>query len=267
MSARPVVVTRPQPQTEILAQKVAGIGRVAITFPLLEIGPLPNDAELLAALEALSSYKLVAFVGPNAIEAAFTRLPKWPAGVAIAIMGEGSRQALAAHGITDANAHIFMPADTGRSDSETLLQALDLQSLKGQRALIIRGDTGRELLADALRAAECQVTQVAAYRRFAPAMLPQVRERLDHLIRTQNDWIVTSSEALRNLVQMAKNLGGDDAVAKLQRQHFLVSHARIAENARNLGFVNVIHVGSGDERMLAALQFDYERITESHPNT
>lgn len=258
MQVKPVVITRPMAQAEAMAQKLAAIGRTAIKFPLLEIKPLPDQATLRAALAELPTYALVAFVGPNAIDSAFRYLPGWPVGVAIAVMGEGSRMALARHGITETEARIFMPRDPERSDSDTLLQALDLEVLRGHKALIVRGDSGRELLADALRSVGCEVTQVAAYRRSAPSLDDAARQVLKDLIDTPNDWVVTSSEALRNLVQMAAEVAGADGVAKLQRQHLWVSHVRIEENARYMGFVNVTRTGSGDERLLDALKSRHE---------
>jgi uroporphyrinogen-III synthase len=39
----------------------------------------------------------------------------------------------------------------------------------------------------------------------------------------------------------------------MQQQHLIVPHARIAETA-NLGFSKLTLTGSGDERLLAALQ-------------
>ena len=254
MLARPVIITRPVAQAELFAQRVSELGRKALVFPLLEIRPLEDQEPLKATIADLKSYALVAFVGPNAIDAAFKHLSFWPHEVAIALMGEGSRRALARHGLTEGNARIFMPLNPERSDSETLLEALDCEALRGKKALIIRGDTGRELLADALRSAGVIVTQVAAYRRSAPALNEAAQEQLTQLLETQNDWIVTSSEALRNLRQMVANVSGETGVAKLQRQRLLVSHFRIAENAQMLGFINVIYTGSGDEHLLAAIQ-------------
>jgi uroporphyrinogen-III synthase len=40
----------------------------------------------------------------------------------------------------------------------------------------------------------------------------------------------------------------------MQQQHLIVPHARIAETANNLGFSKLTLTGSGDERLLAALQ-------------
>ncbi|HEX2530205.1 MAG TPA: uroporphyrinogen-III synthase, partial [Burkholderiaceae bacterium] len=108
--------------------------------------------------------------------------------------------------------------------------------------------------ADRLRAAGVRVTQVAAYRRTAPALDQARRMQLRTLLDSRNDWIVTSSEALRILVQMAEQIVDGGGVAKLQQQHIIVSHVRIQETARMLGFRNITLTGSGDERLLATLQ-------------
>ncbi|MBS1188119.1 MAG: uroporphyrinogen synthase [Burkholderiaceae bacterium] len=249
-----IVITRPQAQAELLARKVSALGLEAVVFPLLVISELPDQAALRAVLADLQPFSLVAFVGPNAIDAALTHLEVWPAGVPIAIMGDGSRLALARHGITEANATIYRPHTPERADSESLLAALDLPALRGKKALIIRGETGRELLADALRAAGVAVSQVAAYRRTAPMLDQALRLRLLELLASDSVWVVTSSEALRNLQQMTSDLVGDAAVANLQQQRLIVSHMRIAEKAQTLGFANVVCAGSSDEHLLAAIQ-------------
>ena len=258
MQSRRVVITRPRAQADVFARQVSAIGRKAVIFPLLEIAPIPDASSLKFALAQLSSCTLVAFVGPNAIDAAFAHLDTWPAEVGIAIMGEGSRKALARHGVTDANARIFMSQDPERSDSETLIKTLDMDALRGKKIMIFRGSGGRELLADALRSAGVLVTQVTTYLRSAPVLDKEAQERLSGLIATENDWIVTSSEALRNLVSMVSEFAGEAGVAKLQRQHMLVSHARIAETAHSLDFVDITQAGSGDEHLLAALQLRHE---------
>lgn len=250
----PVVITRPRAQAGQLAQQVAALGREAVIFPLLDIEPLPDPAPLLAALGELETYAMVAFVSPNAIDAAFAHLARWPQGVAIGIMGEGSRSALAAHGITEANSTIYKPSDPLRTDSQTLLQVLDLDALRGKKVLILRGETGREFLADALRDAGVEVAQVASYRRQAPRLDDGLRQQLLALLDRRNDWIMTSSEALRILLDLAEQSAGADGVAKLQQQRLIISHARIAEAAHELGFRQVTLTGSGDQRLLAALQ-------------
>ncbi|MBB6132501.1 uroporphyrinogen-III synthase [Massilia aurea] len=253
-TARVVVVTRPRAQADALAQAVAASGRTAVLLPLLEISPVEDAAPLRAALAELDRFALVAFVSPNAIDAAFAHIDAWPAAVPVAIVGDGSRAALARHGVTGDACTIFSPADSAHSDSEHLLQRLDLASYAGKRVLIVRGDGGRELLADALRAAGARVEPVAAYRRATPVLTAELATRLRALLAQPNDWIITSSEALRGLAGLVQAIDDDALMARLQQQRLIVPHARIAQTARDLGLEHVRLTGSGDARLLAALQ-------------
>jgi uroporphyrinogen-III synthase len=257
---RPVVITRPRAQAEPLAARLTALGFDARVFPLLEIQPLRAGSEQEAGLKSrlgqLSDYALVAFVSPNAIDAAFAHISSWPQGVMAAVVGDSSRQALARHGVTDANACVACPADPERTDSETLLQVLDLPALRGKKALIVRAEAGRELLADRLRAAGVEVEQVAAYRRGAPEPDDAMRAQLHALVNAGAAWVITSSEALRNLQAMVWLAGGEPTVAwqALQQQTVIVPHPRIAETAQALGFDRVLRTGSGDAALIRAIQ-------------
>ena len=254
MTKPAVVITRPQAQAGELGARVRALGRDVVLLPLLEIAPLADQSALGATLAGLASYAMVAFVSPNAVDAAFAHIARWPSAVTLAVLGEGSRAALARHGVTAVNATIVSPPEAASSDSENLLQSLDLAALRGQPVLIVRGESGRELIADGLRAAGADVTTVAAYRRSAPVLTPALAATLTHLLAAPNDWIITSSEALRGLLDLLRELDPEHAVAKMQQQHLIVPHARIAETAQKLGLTRLTLTGSGDERLLAALQ-------------
>ncbi|HEY5800950.1 MAG TPA: uroporphyrinogen-III synthase [Burkholderiaceae bacterium] len=251
----PVVVTRPLAQAAPLAERLKQAGRDCVLFPLLDIVPLDDDSALRAELARLNRYALVAFVSPNAIEAVFARAPQWPPEVALAVMGQGSRDTLARFGLDQTNARIYSPRDPVRTDSTTLLEVLDLAALRGRDVLIVRGTDGREFLADALREAGVQVTQVAAYRREPPALTPALADTLRDLLDRRHDWVVTSSEALRHALQLAREAGGDALVAKMLQQRLVVSHVRIAQTASALGFADVMQTASGDEALTGALQY------------
>lgn len=253
----PVVVTRPLAQALPLVERIEALGRNAVVFPLLVIEPMADDGALRQCLSHLDQYAMVAFVSPNAIDIALPltgRLAAWPGQVAIAVVGEGSRKALARHGLDASTARIFSPRDPLRSDSETLIEALDLDALRGKRALIVRGESGREFLGDALRAAGIRVEQVAAYRRSAPQLDATGIGQLVQLLDSGADWLITSSEALRILIDLSRQAGGPAAVSKMQQQRIIVPHARIADTAHALGCLNVERTASGDEHLLAAIQ-------------
>ena len=250
-----VIITRPLAQAAELAERVRAMGRTAIIFPLLEIHPLTDTAALRAALARLHEFALVAFVSPNAIDATFAQLDYWPLQTPLAVMGEGSRRALARHGVTSDRFNISSPQDTVRTDSETLLQQLDLSQLRGRRVLILRGESGREWLADALRNAGIEVEQVAAYRRTAPAMTEARRQQLRQLLQQPNDWLISSSEALRILLDAAAQVDPEQSVAKLQHQNWFAPHPRIADVARAAGLQSIHLTHAGDDGLLTALQF------------
>lgn len=257
MTARPilpVVVTRPAAQAGPLADRLRAAGRQAVIFPLLDIQPLPDQSALRAALSHLADYAMVAFVSPNAIDAAFAFVTAWPSQVAIAVVGEGSKAALARHGVTPDTVTIHSPRNRQRSDSETLLQVLDLDALRGRRVLIVRGESGRELLADALRAHGVTVEAVAAYRRAAPVPDETGRAQLARLLDTGAEWVITSSEALRNLVDMVSDAFGEPGLILLRGQRLVVPHMRIAESAVALGFSDLLQTASGDDALVAALE-------------
>jgi len=254
----PVVVTRPLAQAAGLVDGAIALGHAAQCFPLLEIQALEDPAPLAAGLADLERYALVAFVSPNAVDAALAARPDWPTGSdrpALAVVGEGSRAALARHGITDANARIHRPVPGQNADSEALLANLDLPALRGQRALIIRGASGREFFADALRQAGAQVDVLAAYRRASPSLDEARCAQLQELLQVNGIWIITSSEALRNLQDMVQRLAGTAGLVKIHTKRLIVPHPRIAQTAQRLGFQRITLTGSGDHAMLDALQF------------
>lgn len=249
-----VVITRPRAQAEALIARLANAGIQSDRFPLLEIRPVSDSTELRTRLARLSDYTLVAFVSPNAIDAAFVHITEWPRQVTAAVVGEGSRQALARHGLTAPEAHIVSPVDPNRTDSETLLEVLDTAALKGRRVLIVRAETGRELLADRLRAAGAIVEQIAAYQRVLPALDLERRAQLTELLGRQPLWVITSSEALRHLLELVRQLNLASASEQLLNSPLIVPHPRIAETAYALGFTHVTQSASGDEALIAAIQ-------------
>ena len=69
---RPVAITRPLAQAGPLVERLRASGIDARIFPLLDIQSLPDTRELQRVLERLSDYVMVAFVSPNAIDAALS---------------------------------------------------------------------------------------------------------------------------------------------------------------------------------------------------
>ncbi|TKC83054.1 fused uroporphyrinogen-III synthase HemD/membrane protein HemX [Trinickia terrae] len=260
------VVTRPAGQSAALFAQLAAQGIETLEFPLIDIAPVEDAAPLAAALASLESYALVVFVSPNAIDHAFASHGAiWPHALPIGVVGPGSVAALARHGVAAPAYRVVSPSssadgdDNGaRFDSEALYAALESElgegAFEGKRVLIVRGDGGREWLADRLREAGAQVEAVAAYRRIVPDPSIGAWARVHALLAgAPHAWLVTSSEGVRNLNDLAHEHLTAAEIAALKRATVVAPHPRIAETARGLGFDSITMSGAGDERIVRAL--------------
>ena len=244
---RRIVLTRPAGQNETLAAQIRAAGGMPWIFPLLQIAPTDRPAALAQCIEGLRDYDIAIFISPNAVRYALPpilqRYGQWPAGLTAATVGPGSAAALQQHGVQQ------VLAPSGRFDSESLLALMTQQNGNAKRVLIFRGQGGREVLAEGLRAHGAQVDYAECYRRDRPqsdaAALAQAaaRKEIDALI-------ITSSEALRNLHFM---LQGQPAQPLLQVPMF-VPHARIADNAQLMGHADIHTTAPGDAGLWSALQ-------------
>lgn len=245
LAGRGILITRPAHQAGPLAALINAAGGRPVIFPALEILDPADPQPLLDAIERLESYDLAIFISPNAVTRVMERMAgrrAWPAGLRVAAIGKGGVRELERHGIRQ----VIAPQRS--FDSERLLEMPQLQAVKGQRVLILRGDGGRELLGDTLAARGAEVNYVACYRRArpktdpAPLLQAWARDGI-HAVTA------TSSEGLRNLFAML----GKPGEALLQHTPLLVPHPRIAAVARELGCREVIETAPGDDGLIAAL--------------
>jgi len=224
-----VLVTRPAHQAEGLCRLIEAAGAQAIRFPVLAIAPPLDARPALALVQRLAQYDLAIFVSPNAVELGLDLIEAHggiPPGLRLAVVGEGSGRAL--------RARLGRGPDlqpTERYDSEGLLALPVLQQVAGWRVVVFRGDGGRELLGQTLRERGAVVDYAEVYRRTQPAVDPallatQLTQGLVDIVT------VTSSEGLRNLLQLA---GADNAL-RLRRLPLVVVSERTAALAQELGF-------------------------------
>lgn len=247
LANRTIVVTRPAAQAGPLAEAIAAAGGEPLLFPLLDIAPAADPQPLAAAAERLTTYSWAVFVSPNAVDHALPTLlahGPWPPDLRPATVGPGTARTLAERGIGDC----LVPSK--RFDSEALLALPELaaERVAGQRVAIFRGDGGRELLADTLRARGAIVDCIACYRRLPPAggsqpLLAAWRAGLLDALT------VSSSEGLRYLLDLLD----DEGRRWLRATPLFVPHARIAETARERGLDKIILSGGADSGIMAAL--------------
>ncbi|AZG13599.1 fused uroporphyrinogen-III synthase HemD/membrane protein HemX [Cupriavidus pauculus] len=270
-----VVVTRPAGQSRQLTEALHNAGLDVLGFPLLAIGPAADDAPLRAALARLDTYALVVFVSPNAVSFALDALAQvqntagaaqWPAGVPVAVVGPSSVAALAERGIAPPTHRVIAPAgaqdgtdpaaDTPRFDSEALWSQLDTApgAFSGRQVLIIRGNGGRDWLGDRLRESGATVEAVEAYSRTLPEPTTMQWQAVRDSLRPGAPpyaWLLTSSEAVRNLDALARLHLSPQEHERLKQMQCIAPHARIAAQAQALGFAHVLPAAPGDAGLLA----------------
>ena len=246
LHGRRILVTRPAAQAGKLAELIVAQGGEPVLFPLLEIGPAEDPQPLQHTIARLDDYALAVFISPNAVEFSLPRIlaqRPWPTGLQAAAIGQSTASMLAASGI----AKVIVPAE--RFDSEALLELPELAAdqVTGKRILILRGNSGRELLAETLIGRGAQVDCVTCYRRSAPLDGTPVRVLL---CNGQLDALtISSSEALRNLTALL-----DAGSARcLQETPVFVPHPRIAGVAAELGLQRIILTRPADVGIIESL--------------
>jgi uroporphyrinogen-III synthase len=236
-----IAVTRPRDQAVQLAQRIEQAGGVPVLFPLLDIAEVKDKQVLHEQISRLAQFDLAIFISPNAVQygiAAIRAAGDCPPAMKVATVGQGSAQALRDLGF----ANVIAP--TERFDSEGLLALPELQNIAGWRVMIFRGDGGRELLGDTLKARGATVEYAACYRRSKP------QQGAEAFLDAAPDAITaTSSEALGYLWQMLDK----NAQNRLRDTPLFVPHQRIAELARQQGWQQVHLTGAGDDGLLASL--------------
>ena len=231
-----LLVTRPQAQAESWVRELCAQGVPARALPLLAIEPAAEPAAR-AAWAALDHHGFVMFVSPNAVHSFFALRPHadaWPQGTRAGSTGPGTTQALLDAGVPASQ--IDEPArDTAAFDSEALWQQrLRARDWQQGRVLIVRGDGGREWLAEQLRAVGAQVDFVHAYRRVLPRWSAEQQSLASHALAEPRQvvWLLSSSQAVGNLCQLLPQATWPRALA-------WVTHERIAQAARTIGFGSV----------------------------
>ncbi len=244
-----VLVTRPRDQAENLAQLIEREGGEAIRFPVIEIAEPKDTHALLTIIDRLDQFTLAIFISPNAVNRAMNlvlaRRGGWPPGLRIACVGRGSARELKHFGTDD----VIVPK--GQFDSEALLELPELQQVAGSKIVIFRGDGGRELLGDTLKARGADIEYAECYRRVRPNA--DVTPLLRRWARGEIDIVsVTSVDGLHNLFDMLGKAG----------QHWLIRtplvtvSTRMTEVCRELGFKTEPHVAAqaSDEAILEAIK-------------
>ena len=228
-----LIVTRPRAQADDWVARLQALGADAAALPLIDIGPPDDAGPVHDCWQRLADFALVVFVSPNAVSSFFAqRAPalRWPGATLAGATGPGTAAALRAVGVPPSL--VAEPAaDAPTFDTEALWAQLSRHDWAGRQVLVVRGEDGRDWLADTLRARGATVEFVAAYRRRAPVPDTAGQALLAAALAAPRAhlWLFSSSEAVAHLRVLAP--GADWSAARV-----LVTHPRIAQTACAAGF-------------------------------
>lgn len=238
-----VLVTRPEATSSELIAAINAIGGEAYASPLISIGPGAELSQLIAKLNNLENNDLVFLLSKNAV---------WYANLTLEQAGRNWSDKLSYYGIGRSTGQYFQQttgkticwADHGET-SEILLTLPELQFLEGKRALLLRGNGGRELLASTLRARGARVNYCECYARH-PVYYEKTVFNQKWSQANISDIVITSGQMLILLNEL---IAEDIKEWWLSRRLVVVSE-RIADQARQSGWHRVCVANSADNNAL-----------------
>lgn len=227
-----ILVTRPEHQAQNFCELIEANGGKALRFPTLEIRALNPSGSVFANLENLTQFDWLVFISANAVYFALKACNNSlliPAHSKVAAIGRATAAALERNGL----AVDLVPRE--RFDSEEFLALPPMQSVRGQRILIVRGRGGPEILADTLRSRGAQVIYAEVYERLRPVVDIDSHLQVWHQ-RGIDAVTIFSGESLINFVAMV----GRNGMVRFRNIPLLVAGEGMAVQAQREGFKKVI---------------------------
>lgn len=235
---RRIVVTRSREQAGELVDLLEERGAEAIQAPTIRIAA-PEDMDALdRACREAPGYAWIVFTSANAVDSFMRRLLAGGdirdlKGVRLCAIGPSTAERLARYGL-----RVDLTPEESRS--EAVVDALrGAGPLKGLRFLLPRADIAREILADELRDAGAEVSEVVAYRTLlAGGERDSDRDIYRMLLDREIDAVTfTSASTVKNF---AKILGEEQAADLLNTTVVASIGPVTAEAAQQLGISTTV---------------------------
>lgn len=243
-----VLVTRPERRAAGLCRLIEQAGGIPQPFAAIEITEPADTRSREYAREHIAEFALAIFISPTAVEKTLEFLHSLPAGLKVTAIGSRTAQALESHGLSLS----IVPEG---HDSESLLAQPPMQQerISGSRIVIFKGEGGRELLGETLRARGAEVVYADMYRRALPASAT----RLDQYLQDTDVITVSSNEGLQNLYDLASDKQG------FSRHSLVVPGERAAALAKALGFSNIfVAKNATDEAIVDAVEYALQKMSK-----
>lgn len=239
-----ILVTRPSPAGEELVNRLRARGKSAWHLPLIDFAPGDELPRLPERLTALRPGDLVFVVSKHAVNYAhpfLTRLGlSWPKSLKYFAVGRTS--GLLMH--TASGLPVEYPHDA--EGSEHLLNLPSLARVAGLRALVLRGNGGREVLEQVMRERGVDIQYCECYQR-SPVHYDGVQQSRRCLRLGITTLVITSGEMLQQFYTLIPEFY---RASWLMQCRVVVVSDRIGALARQLGWTDIVVANAADNDAL-----------------
>lgn len=201
LSGKSVLVTGTTSMVERLSPILKEEGAEAISFSLIRTERM-RLPELDVALKEIDKYNWIVFTSANGVECFFEEMQEIRkdirdlAHVRFAVIGDGTRKALEAHGI-------FCDFIPTAYSSKDMAEAMIPHIEKDENVLLLRAEEANRVLPDALEEAGISHTCISLYHTVTDE---RKADELNRLIKMVDYVTFASSSAVRAFVSMVDNL-------------------------------------------------------------
>lgn len=239
-----VLITRPKDKSLELANLLNQQSIRNTSYPLFSYEPLASSNEVKNSLKHADIVIFVSIAAVNFAHNSNALTDKLPQ--TVFAVGQATKKAL-----NDIGVKRVISPELGQEHSEGLLKLPLLTNIKGKNILIVRGNGGREYLADNLSKRGAKVSYLESYQREWRTITNNCVEQwftlqINCIVVTSNDILLT---LYKNLKQATTSTNPVDNYWLTQCLWVVVSE-RLESNAKNLGLVNVLNAHGASSKIL-----------------
>lgn len=195
-----VIVTRATRQASTLADKISALGGEPWEFPTIEIAPPLSFDQMDEAINRIETYQWIIFTSVNGVQSFFDRLKylrkdvRDLKGIRLCAIGPRTQAEVEQFGL-------IVDSVPKEYRAEAIVEGLKDRIVSGERVLLPRAETARQILPQALSERGVAVDEVTAYRTIQGRGDVQ---RVTELLQSKRAHAVTftSSSTVTNFVNM-----------------------------------------------------------------
>lgn len=222
-----ILICRPEPSASELARVLRSVGADCEVLPSIAIEAIELSPEARQIVMNLDLYHQVIVTSQHAAESGMALIdtfwPQFPSGQNWYAIGRKTAEKLK---IVDDR----LVAPDKDMDSEDLLALPELQDVRGQKILLLKGEGGRGVIQRSLQKRGAKVDAITLYRRIRPEYGNELLQNKLHQF-DPHYVIALSGETLDNLRDLANQVNID-----ITQRTFILPSKRVANIALEYGF-------------------------------